>query len=417
MSQIFRRSNLPSWLVGDAAPAHAAHDPGVRAWMKEVGSARKEAAPVARILEKALARKPETLDLSSAPQRLLEQLPVRVLLRLRGPTQSLVLPQECAPAVALRLMHEVGAGELLPTSLMKAVEQAMSPKPVAKLLQPRLERPSSPATPDRTSAASTDHHMPARRDEAVYDTPPRRDDAVYDTPPRRHEAIDDVPPRRREAIYDVPPRRRDAARDQPPASTAGGYETPAPLFVGRRDAAHRTGVASGRPDETGSDYVLPDRLPAPDGPKKPVYLNQPAPARTALRQRALIDGMPMLPSVRVSAEDIDTALRALRTLTAWSRAHAGNEGQHPRCAMSAGDAEALARVLRQVSAAQLKAHERSSWMAATAALATRPPRAGLHVTPETVGHLERALDAVRMLVADVGGEAPALPGRSRGHGA
>ena len=416
MSQIFRRSNLPSWLVGDTAPAQAAHDLEVRAWMKEMGPAGKEAAPVARILEKALARKPQTLDLSSAPPRLLEQLPVRLLLRLRGPTQTLVLAQDCAPVVALRLMQEVGARDLLPTSLMKAVEQAMPPKPVAKLLQPRLERPSVPATPDRTRAASTDDHLPPRRDESVYDTPPRRDESIYDVPPRRHEAIYDVPPRRREAIYDVPPRRRDAAPDAPRASTVGGYEMPAPLFAGQRDAAHRAGVASGRPDETGGDYVMPDRLPAADVPKAPIYANQPAPARTALRQRELIDGMPMLSPVRVSSEDIDTALRALRTLTAWSRAHAGNEGQHPRCAMSAGDAEALARVLRQVSVADLKAHERSSWLAATAALATRPPRAGLQVAPETVRHLERALDAVRMLVADASSDSPALPRRPRGHG-
>ena len=395
MSQIFRRSNLPSWLGNPGAPAQAPQDPQVRAWMNSGALVKKEAGPVARVIEKALARKPETLDLSSAMPRLLEQLPVSLLLRLRGPTHTLVLAQDCPPSVALRLMHEVGARDLEPKSLMKAVEQAMSPRPVAQLLRTRPETSSIPAAPDRTSAASTNGHVPPRRDESIYDTPPSRP----------------------ESIYDVPPRRQGKARDVPRHSTDGGYEAPGPLLVGPRDAAHRAGVASGRPGETDSDYVIADRASAADVAPEPIYANQPVTGRAALRQRELIEGLPMPSRLRVGAEDVETALRALRTLSTWARTHAGNEGQHPRCAMSAGDAEALARALRQVSAADLKAHERSSWMVATAALAKRPPRAGLHVTPETVRHLERALDAVRMLVAETSSASPALPRRSRGHGA
>ncbi|HEY1398628.1 hypothetical protein, partial [Roseateles sp.] len=63
MSQIFRRSNLPSWLGNPGAPAQAPQDPQVRAWMNSGALVKKEAGPVARVIEKALARKPETLDL------------------------------------------------------------------------------------------------------------------------------------------------------------------------------------------------------------------------------------------------------------------------------------------------------------------------------------------------------------------
>ncbi len=402
MSSIFRRSNLPSWLGGDVAPPQAPQDPQVRKWMKSGAWAKKETAPVARMIEKALARKPDTLDLSSASPRLLEHLPVSLLLRLRGPTHTLVLAQDCPPGIALRLMQEIGARHLEPKSLMQTVEQALSPRPVSKPVSRRLKTPAAAAASIRGGNAPAGNKPRAHRDEPIYDVPPRRDEPIYD-----------VPPRRAEPIYDVPPRRGEQALDRRPRPDSGGYETPASLFAERSAAANRAGLASGRRSGPGRDYVVADRPAGAEVPSDPIYVNQPAAEALPHRQRKPIDGSPLPSPLSRSSKEIDAALQALRTLRAWSRGHAANEGPDPRCAMSASDANALAKALRLVSATDLRAHERLSWLAATVVLAKRQSGASLHVTQEAVSHLEIALDAVQRLAADAGAPPPALPPRRR----
>jgi len=365
--------------------------------MKSGAWAKKETAPVARMIEKALARKPDTLDLSSASPRLLEHLPVSLLLRLRGPTHTLVLAQDCPPGIALRLMQEIGARHLEPKSLMQTVEQALSPRPVSKPVSRRLKTPAAAAASIRGGNAPAGNKPRAHRDEPIYDVPPRRD----------------------EPIYDVPPRRGEQALDRRPRPDSGGYETLASLFAERSAAANRAGLASGRRSGPGRDYVVADRPAGAEVPSDPIYVNrsdpiyvnQPAAEALPHRQRKPIDGSPLPSPLSRSSQEIDAALQALRTLTAWSRGHAANEGQDPRCAMSASDANALAKALRLVSATDLRAHERLSWLAATVVLAKRQPGASLHVTPETVSDLEIALRAVQSLAADAGAPPPALPPR------
>lgn len=359
--------------------------------MKNTGATGKEITHLGRTLEKALARKPERLDLSSAPHGLLKQLPINLLTRLSSPTLTLALPEDCPTKLALQLMLDTRARALEPKSLMEAVEQSMSPRPVSRPVSRRLKTTAAAAASIRGGNAPAGNKPPAHRDEPIYDVPPRRD----------------------EPIYDVPPRRGEQALDRRPRPNGGIYETPASLFAERSAAANRAGLASDRRSGPGGDYVVADRPEGVEVPSDPIYVNLPAAEALPLRQRKPIDGSPLPSPLSRSSQDIDAALQALRTLRAWSRGHAANEGQDPRCAMSASDANALAKALRLVSATDLRAHERLSWLAATLVLAQRRPGASLHVTPETVSHLEIALDAVRILASEAGGAAPTLPSRSR----
>lgn len=131
--QIFRRSHLPSWLGSAQRPPEAPHDAQVRAWMKRETLPRSLTEPLARTLEKALARHPDTLDLSAADPRAMENLSVSLLIRLKGPTKTLVLPADCPLAIASRLMLEIGADRVEPKALMEQLENSWrgprTPKP------------------------------------------------------------------------------------------------------------------------------------------------------------------------------------------------------------------------------------------------------------------------------------------------
>lgn len=288
--QIFRRSHLP-WSDPQAHPPEAPHDAQVRAWMKRETLPKTMTAPVARLLEKALARKPDRLDLSSASPRALENLPVSLLLRLRGPTRCLVLPDDCPVRVASRLMLEVGATRIEPAALLDAVEENW--RPVA-----RPKRDSDPTPTD---------------------------------------------------------------------------------------------------DPTGAPGSMP--------------IHQTVAPEVTARQRELVDKMQSRSPLRVSSQELDAALGAMRPINAWYRDYAGGEGAHARCAMSSGDADALARALRDAPMELLRTHEKSAMVGAKATLARRRPGDWLPLEPKQVRDLGVALDAVRTLAAETGGEAPALPAR------
>jgi len=307
--QIFRRSHLPSWLGSAQRPPEAPHDAQVRAWMKRETLPRSLTEPLARTLEKALARHPDTLDLSAADPRAMENLSVSLLLRLKGPTKTLVMPADCPLAIASRLMLEIGADRVEPQALMEQLENSWR--------GPRTPKPRSP-------------------------------------PPS----------------------------PQPSASTGSSpYIEPVEP-----------------PYNASADSI---RGPGSDA------------ARRARAQRDLIEARQLPRTQLASVQDVDHALGAMRALNAWLRTRADNEGQHPRCAVSSQDADSIARALRDVPMSALKSHERTSMVAAHAVLASRRPGATLQVDPDTIRHLGAALDAVRVLTAETGDGAPALPERRR----
>ncbi len=307
--QIFRRSNLPSWLGSAQRPTQAPHDAQVRAWVKRETLPKTLTEPLARTLEKALARKPDTLDLSAADPRAMENLSVSLLMRLKGPTKTLVLPAECPPAIASRLMFETGAAQVEPKALMEQLENSWR----------------GPRTPKPKQA-----------------------------PPSPH------------------------------ASTRAGND----------------------------DYIVP--IDSPYGASTGSARGEASDAaRRARAQRDLIEARQLPRTPLASAQEIDDALGAMRALDAWERTRSGNEGQHPRCAISSRDADAIARALRDVPMHALKSHERASMVASHAALASRRPGTALQVDPEAIRHLGTALDVVRVLVAQASDGAPALPERRR----
>ncbi|MDH0865218.1 hypothetical protein [Mitsuaria sp. GD03876] len=349
--QIFRRSNLP-WADHKSHPERAPNDAEVRDWMKRDTLPKPLTEPLARLIEKALARKPETLDLSSVHYRALESLKVSLLVRLRGPTRVLVLDERtCPPQLAARLMLETGARRIEPQSLMDTVEEKW---------RPHQRRPLPPIPTDPSAAgvgakAAPPRHgpigaVPQPREENVYEAlPGLQADPIYDVPPRREVA----------SIYDVPP---------------------------RREAAPTYDVLPRRPSE--SIYDVPPR-------RDELFARRP---RTGLARQ--IDMPPSPSAPRVSQQDLEAADTVMRTLHAWQRAHAGNEGQHPRCAMSSQNADALARALLDTPTRLLKPHERTSLHRASAVLAARQPGRLLQLDPETVRHFGVAMQAVQGLATD-----------------
>ena len=307
--QIFRRSHLPSWLGSAQRPAQAPHDAQVRAWMKRETLPKALTEPLARTLEKALARQPDTLDLSAAEPRAMENLSVSLLMRLKGPTKTLVLPADCPLGIASRLMLEIGADRVEPKALMDQLENTWRGPRMPK------SRPSPPSPQPSTQARDSDYIVP------------------IDSP----------------------------------------YKASANSIQG-----------------SGSDA-----------------------ARRARAQRDLIEARQLPRTQLASPQEVDNALGAMRALTAWQRTRADNEGPHPRCAVSSQDADVIARALRDVPMNALKSHERSSMVAAHAALASRTPGATFQVDPDTIRHLGVALDAVRVLVAQTDDGTPALPTRRR----
>ena len=386
--QIFRRSNLP-WVNASAHPPKAQHDAQVRHWLEHERLPKAMTEPVARQIEKALARKPKTLDLSELDPRALDAVPVYLLLRLRGTTECLKLADNFPPQLAMKLMHEVGLDSVEPPALMAKIDELFAPRTHVKHRRPS---PGPAAAP--LQARDPVQGVPQRQ-KVVYGVPPRREpiyEQIYDVPPRR-EPIYDVPPRR-EPIYDVPPQRSDEHYAIPGSL----IDRPGP---GRPSDAAQSGPGSAD-DKYG--YLLED----PAALTGKVYVNQSSIDPTSSSQRKLIEHMPPRSSLFVTIADIDVALTVMRMLNAWHRTRASTEGPDARCAMSHLDAEALARALSGAPLSLLKTHERGAWLKATAALASRRPGTLLEVEPDTIRALNTALDAVRCLAADAGDNAPPL---------
>ncbi len=387
--QIFRRSNLP-WVNASAHPPKAQHDAQVRHWLEHEKLPKAMTEPVARQIEKALARKPETLDLSVLDPRALDAVPVYLLLRLRGTTKCLKLADNFPPQLAMRLMHEVGLDSVEPAALMAKINELCAPQPHVKHRRPS-PGPAAAAPQPRDPVQGV-----LQRQDVVYDVPPRREqtyEQIYDVPPRR-EPIYDVPPRR-EPIYDVPPQRSDEHYAIPGSL----IDRPGP---GRPSDAAQSGPGNAD-DKYG--YLLED----PAALTGKVYVNQSSIDPISSSQRKLIEHMPPRSPLLVTPADIDVALSVMRMVNAWHRTLASTEGPNARCAMSHLDAEALARALSGAPPSLLKTHERGAWLKATAALASRRPGTLLEVEPETIRALNTALDAVRWLAADAGDNAPPLP--------
>lgn len=387
--QIFRRSNLP-WVNASAHPPKAQHDAEVRKWLKEERLPEAITEPVARQIEKALARKPKTLDLSELDPRALDAVPVYLLLRLREATKCLKLADDCPLDLARKLMHEVRADSVEPAALMAKLNELCAPRPHVKHRRPS-PGPAAAAPQPRDPVQGV-----LQRQDVVYDVPPRREqtyEQIYDVPPRR-EPIYDVPPRR-EPIYDVPPQRSDEHYAIPGSL----IDRPGP---GRPSDAAQSGPGNAD-DKYG--YLLED----PAALTGKVYVNQSSIDPISSSQRKLIEHMPPRSPLLVTPADIDVALSVMRMVNAWHRTLASTEGPNARCAMSHLDAEALARALSGAPPSLLKTHERGAWLKATAALASRRPGTLLEVEPETIRALNTALDAVRWLAADAGDNAPPLP--------
>lgn len=389
--QIFRRSNLP-WVNASAHPPKAQHDAEVRKWLKEERLPEAITEPVARQIEKALARKPKTLDLSELDPRALDAVPVNLLLRLREATKCLKLADDCPLDLARKLMHEVRADSVEPAALMAKINELCAPRPHVKDRRPS---PGPAAAPPQ--ARDPVQGVPQRQ-KVVYGVPPRREpiyEQIYDVPPRR-EPIYDVPPRR-EPIYDVPPQRSDEHYAIP------GSLINRPGLGSPSDAAQA--VPGSADDKYG--YLLED----PAALTGKVYVNQSSIDPTSSSQRKLIEHMPPRSPLLVTIADIDVALTVMRMLNAWHRTRASTEGPDARCAMSHLDAEALARALSGAPLSLLKTHERGAWLKATAALASRRPGTLLEVEPDTIRALNTALEAVRQLAsdADTGDNGPPLP--------
>lgn len=415
MSQIFRRSHLPSWLGGNDGPAQAPRDPQVRKWIEREKHG-KEALAAARQIEKALVRKPETLDLSAVPHRLLDGLTGSLMQRLSGPTRTLVLPQDCPVDIALRLMCVIGARHIEPKPMMAAVEEALSPRPCSK---PRRLRPRTPPVPVAPAPASTDS--------SVYDVPPRLTGHEYAIPPRRTGHDYAVPPRRGDNDDVIPP-GRSKDHDVLPRRDRGIYERPESLVVPKgpaslqprdgKDPALDASPFEGAiyvegPDEVeGSNYVFAEARRAPAGLADPVHVKHKADAMEMRRQGVPLDMATPRSSLGATIQQVCAAVDALRAPMAWLQARAGDEGQHPRCAISSSDAIAIARALVAVPPGHLRPAERQSMIEAKMVLVSRRPAAPLELAPETVRHLGIALDVVRRLVADEDPTPPPLPARN-----
>lgn len=376
--QIFRRSNLP-WVNASAHPPKAQHDAQVRHWLEHERLPKAMTEPVARQIEKALARKPKTLDLSELDPRALDAVPVYLLLRLREATKCLKLADDCPPDLARKLMHEVGLGSVEPPALMAKIDELCMSRPHAK----RRPSPGPAAAPPQ---AREPVQGVRQRQEVMYDVPPRREQ-IYDVPPRR------------EPIYDVPPQRSDEH-----------YAIPGSL-INRPGPGSPSDAAQSGPGSADDKYGY--LLEDPAALTGKVYVNQSSIDPITSSQRKLIEHMPPRSPLLVTVADIDAAVSVMRTLNSWRGTHASNEGPDARCATSHSDAEALARALSSAPLSLLKTHERGAWLKATAALASRRPGALLPVEPDTILALDTALDAVRRLAsdADTGDNGPPLPPR------
>ncbi len=224
--QIFRRSNLP-WADASESPSKAPRDHQVRAWLKGEKLNKAETMPVVRVIEKALARKTATLDLSAATPRMLESLPSSLLIRLREPSKLLKLPANCPADLGANLKLDVRPTSIEPKAVASAIEAyerahhaPVKTTPVASLLTRSpaaapapspLREPSDKVPGPRESVAKA---MRARA--PIYDLLPKRNDPIYDVPPSPEITASPIYENQPSSLHQVGLRQREPI-DRPAA--------------------------------------------------------------------------------------------------------------------------------------------------------------------------------------------------------
>jgi hypothetical protein len=388
--QIFRRSNLPSLLTSHSHPPRAPHDEQVRQWMNGQSLPKKLTEPLARLIEKSLARKPQALDLSTADPRALESLPVDLLRRLGQHTHRLTLPSNCPKDIGRRVSREMDVNDVTPIEL--------APRRRLVFAQPAAQEPPVYDIPRHRPMFA----QPAAQEPPVYDVPPRRRGGDYDLP-RPH--VSD---------YDVPPRHPRGPTNTIPGyikmSDLSGYVPHRPGLEGTSDVDSPYDNAPPISNESSIDSLS-------SGRGAPTRMASAAERADIRRQRELLD-RPSLTPLAGKQELMLGAIGAMKLPRAWLRSHASLEGPNARCVIRDADANALADALKGIHAGQLPSHVGKSLVTAQRLLAGREPNKPLELTADDVQHLDRALDAVRILVANAApeGVVPALPRRSRSPG-
>ncbi|KAI1691950.1 hypothetical protein Ddc_23937 [Ditylenchus destructor] len=135
------------------------------------------------------------------------------------------------------------------------------------------------------------------------------------------------------------------------------------------------------------------------------------------RQRELLDRTSV--STLAGKQDLMLgAAGAMKLPRLWLRAHAPLEGPDARCRVRDADANALADALKGIHAGQLPSHVGKSLVTAQRLLAGREPNKPLDLTADDVLHLDRALNAVQVLVANAApdGAVPGAPAPQRSPG-
>lgn len=371
--EIFRRSNLPRWLTGNAHPPKAPKDAHVRDWVRQVKLPDKAVEPVARVMEKELVRRTGTLDFSRSELTVLERLPATLLTRLAAHTSQLLLPDDCPESVAHRLIQELGVQKVSPDALMPRRWKAPA-RQASTGRRPTAPRPTVPPPPRPTTAAAT-------RPVLAPGKPPALPEIVYDVPGRRYEGD-----------YDLPPARATRVRIPLPQEPRPGTPEIAPPICG-------IPVPYDVPPRRNGDYDIPrssrQSAPRPDSPEL---------------QRQRLERMPS----RVSPVGVDTVHRALSALqlpTAWLSAGKRKEDASARCPLSPDDALALSAALAGLSADMVAPPLQKAFVVAQRLLAMRRPGQGLAVNAEEIGDLRLAVRTVEQLVAGITGESPVLPPR------
>lgn len=149
---LIRRSMLPSFLFSEPPPKKAPSDPQVQLWLRMELQTTKHAKPVkalARLMEKALDRKPGKLDLSSADPMALHKMSPALIGRLTAHLATLVLPDGCPQDVGLHWAKELPNVEITPRDSVPPRYRFPpgKPSPPPRTEGTHLKREPAPARP------------------------------------------------------------------------------------------------------------------------------------------------------------------------------------------------------------------------------------------------------------------------------
>lgn len=407
---LIRRSMLPSFLFSAPPLAKAPKDPEVREWLaKSLGATAYPDSMklAARLIEKALHRRSEELDLSSLQPVTLREVPASLLTRLSATVRLLKLPERCSPDLADRWGRELKDARITPERLWTT--QTSAPRGISALPHGAPRRPSWADTPPVMIIPIDPAESSRAQEPPVYDVPPSRRGGDYDLP---RPIVSD---------YDVPPRHPKGA-----ANAIAGYVNMSDLsgYVAHQPGS--TGSAATSGIDSPYDNTAPiSREAWNDASSDSRSTGRGAPTRMASaaeradirRQRELLDRTSV--STLAGKQDLMLgAAGAMKLPRLWLRAHAPLEGPDARCRVLDADANTLADALKGIHAGQLPSHVGKSLVTAQRLLAGREPNKPLDLTADDVLHLDRALNAVQVLVANAApdGAVPALPRRNRSPG-